>query len=291
MQQRAKMRHHRKDTAIGGADRDSNTPWTDEFYHDDGNFDLLRGEKRVAGRERLNRSNAAALTSATATGAKAVARALRSCGPGHRCGSGACVHCSTAARRHLIRTIEVRFGKEPTALLTIIPSDPALQPMRLSRLDVREHRADLSQKLNATGFNDVTVIGGLDISWDTYEGTVFARFWSLHWHLIIPRTVAKEAQERLSFLYPPSQTIHSPVHAKPITKTPHKAYSYCLKSVFDARHQRIVDPTHRQLSTRYTITANHTKFAALAHGLHQIGIVPRVFDTFGDRKKGQESGN
>jgi hypothetical protein len=55
----------------------SDTPWTQEYYHDDTNFDLLAGEKRAKGRFRLARTYATVLAKQESIGARKLASKLR----------------------------------------------------------------------------------------------------------------------------------------------------------------------------------------------------------------------
>lgn len=262
-----------------------------EWYHDDDNFEPIKGEKRAGGRLRLTREYAAALARERKRVTSRIATELRGCGPGHRCGSGICPQCTTAARRKLIDLIQRRLGNEPTALLTVVPADASLQPSKLSQLNAGTHKRELLRKLSVAGLAKMPMIGGLDLSWDTFEGITNARFWSAHWHLIIPDSFAKEAESRLDFIYQPSLTVCDPIKTKPITTTPYKAYSYCLKSVFDARHQRIHDDAHRDKRSKNTIKPSHTKFTSLAIGLDRIGIAARIFDSEQERRKNHERGD
>lgn len=268
-----------RDGISGGPETNNVQPWDEEKYHDDSNFEPLHGAKHSNGRARLTRSYAAALMAEGTSIAKYIATRLRSCVPGSRCGEGICPLCTTATRNSVVEAIWARFGTEQTALLTIVPSEPTLQHKRLRQLDIGKHKKHLRQKLSIAGLADTPMIGGLDLSWDTFEGLSNERFWSAHWHLIIQNSVAEEAKSRLSFLYERSLAVPVPLKIKPITITPSRAYSYCLKSVFEARHQRIVDENHRELRGASTITPKHTKFISLALGLHRIGIARRIFNS------------
>lgn len=256
----------------------SEEPWLDEHFHVDDNFELLDGEKRAAARSRLSRSYAAALARTGNSELVQLATKLRSCVPGSRCGSGACPQCGVAQKRACIRGVVKRFEGRPTALLTVVPSDPALQPAKLRELVIEAHKTALTKFLQVAGLASLELIGALDLSWNTYGGADTSRFWAPHWHSIIPDEALEEIRNRLCSFYPATLLVPEPVDIKPITITPPKAYSYTFKSVFDARHQYIYGDGSREKAVFEKINVGHPKFTTLALNLDRIGLKERVLE-------------
>lgn len=242
-------------------------PWLREYYYDDNNFLNHPVAKRSGGRQRLKVKYAGALRRGGPT-FHALSEKIRGCDADRRCGSGACPDCMAAAGRWFVERVRETFASGNCSLLTIVPSDPRLHPRTLAGFDLAVHRGAFLSNLCRANLNDLRLVGAMDFSFNFDAGTR-SSFWSIHWHCIIEAAVAADVGERLKHYYGPSRLVDRPIQIKRITVTPERAFAYCYKNAFDAKHFSGAAYTPR-------VDFNHPNFPELAATLDQIGVRGRL---------------
>jgi hypothetical protein len=249
-------------------------PWRDEYYHATSSYPLIRGEKGADGQRRLARHYAAALASSPLASARLVASKLRGCSPHDRCGSGVCPPCTWAAGRGFRGTV-AKFTS--TADLTIfstiqLPDDRAL-PVTLDEVTMGEQRTMLATALVDAGLGEVPLMGAADFSinfWNLHN----EKRWSVHWALFTVDRNPKAFTAALTAVLPRHTLVPVPVKTKPITRTPHVAFSYGFKNAFERKAiPRAAGATGRGPIIR----PGDVEFDTLAVNIDRIGIMSRCF--------------
>jgi hypothetical protein len=166
-----------------------NTPWTDEWYHNDDNFEIMDKEKRANGRIRKAQADAAVLMRNPDPAANNLGTKILECDCYNRCGSGADIQCGTAMRRWLVSEVAALAGRHSTTLMaTVIPS-PHLFAPDLTEFDATAFASSLRQKLADAGLGTIPTIGAMDISLNTYKGSKHRARWVPHWTLFFSTAI------------------------------------------------------------------------------------------------------
>lgn len=250
--------------------------WSNEYYHQDENFELLLGEKRSNGRLRQTRQYAAALARSSDWAAQSVATKLRSCTAFHRCGEGICPQCMTAEKRRFLAKIEEDFGRTPLSSITIIPTDARFCRLSVPTIDIDNHTAFLKDIWAAAGLTSIPMITGFDVSLEIFTGCVDGSMWSGHWHGLVPAEDETVIKSRLGYFLPKTLLVAKPLLLKKITQTPNRAFSYRFKTLFDVHHRHIQSPRRRHLVSSEIIRTTHQAFPELACLLSDIGLTSRI---------------
>lgn len=249
------------------------TSWFDERFHDDELFGVWPDQKRAAARARLGAQYARALERCSKAWANSLTGALRRCGPGARCRSGACPQCMAAFNRafracahSLANTAE--YGVQ---MLTLVPSDPFVMAVSLEEIDVEKARRHLRSTLIASGLGHLPLLAGLDVSLNSDDASAV---WSAHWCAFTIDRDHVALREWLKPAFPKSDRAVKPVWCKPVVHTPDRAFSYGFKSVFDERSgsNRRSDPL-----ARMTIGHRHPRFIELMKFLSRVDLDRRVY--------------
>ncbi|MGH6890222.1 MAG: hypothetical protein ACREHF_13680 [Rhizomicrobium sp.] len=210
------------------------------------------------------------------SGLPKLAQKLKSCTTGHRCGSGACPNCLTATGRFLSEQIRIAFPPPAEQLkVTIVPSDESLLASKIAAVGIRDHRAVLRDGLANAGLSGVPVIGGFDISYDRYRGTISKDAWVGHWCLFFADCDRGELFKALKTSFPRTLLVPKPIMVLPVTYTPDVAHWYAFANSFDEK-QIIVNERRRQTNSK-TVTKQHAEFNALLLWLDRTGLTSRIY--------------
>jgi hypothetical protein len=117
---------------------------------------------------------------------ESLADLLENCGPGHRCGSAACLMCGTAAKQFFVECVDILWPK-PTPLNSYTLIAPAFQrPLgNLDSIDFESIRSFTRKWLKSAGFGKLKALGFIDLchSIDCRTG---CEEWTPHIHMLTP---------------------------------------------------------------------------------------------------------
>lgn len=257
--------------------------WEAEAYHDDSRFSMLDGEPDQKARQRLASDYQTALRATGNPRHADLADILSSCSPGDRCGDGACPQCFAPVSRQFRQALEDEFGGEGELIIaTVIPTDPALAPMRLEDVSMRQLNAWLTETLRLAGMSSAPIIGG----WDVSHNTVTAMGGRPHQHWVphaclftagrVPKLITKALREVLQ----PTPMVPKPVKTELVSVTANVARSYGLKHVFEAKAYRIETSkagwAKAKLVSGGYMRPDHALMPALLWHLHRKGFKRRI---------------
>lgn len=255
----------------------------DERFYNDTEFPVHPKEKGETARERIARTNVAALRASGSTVAKSVAATLLTCRPGSRCRDGACRMCLTAQQRAFALGVGQAMSGMTVAMITIVPSDPGLQFDDLSDFHAETFRRHLENAFHDAGLSDLTVMGGIDLTHCVYNGAISESYWGPHLHCFVEGRFAGEVCRRLRTVFRNSDVIKPAVMNRMITRTPGYAFYYGYKTVFDHRSQLVSPDGRRAEPVVAKIDSNHPLFVSLMCNLSRIGLSNRIFYQVGGR--------
>ena len=169
---------------------------------------------------------------------KAIASRLVLCARKTRCCSGACPECGRLLQRWFVRRsksfIRNVVDKDDQLLvaITIIPSQPTIQPWQLNSFSIENLQRRLKSALDKVGLGDA--IGGIDISFNEDRDGKYEPFWCVHIYLITSVRNETQIKRLLKEIYKQDDGIPRPVK---ITDFDNSAYrrSYAFKIVFPRR--------------------------------------------------------
>jgi len=255
--------------------------WSNEYYHDDENFELLVDEKRSGGRLRQTRQYAAALARSSNEAIQSIAMRLRSCAVFDRCGEGICPQCMSAEKRRFLERVEASLGQTPLSSITIVPTADQFSRLSIPAVDIGNHKTYLKDIWVAAGLAPIPLIAGFDVSLEIFSGCVVGNMWSGHWHGLVPAEHEVAIKSRLGSFLPKTLLVAKPLLLKEITRTPNRAFSYRFKTLFDVHHRHVESFNRRRLVSWEIIRPTHPAFSELARVLAEIGLTSRIIELGG----------
>jgi hypothetical protein len=101
-----------------------------------------------------------------------------------RCQSEACPVCRLLFRRNLVRECkELGFDEMQWTRVSFIPDKMLWQPGMLFEVEIKRCNEALRKRLERSGLADLIMIGGLDVSFNTFENGVVG--WQGHFYVLI----------------------------------------------------------------------------------------------------------
>lgn len=200
--------------------------------------DVARLHDRFESR-RDTRARRAALAATLGRGEgahKALSRTLGACKAGRACGSAACPVCCRRFRRWLVGEILKLHHELGGNWYAVTLVSPALkrEPGTLIGLDVAKTKDWLRTRIIRAGLGHLTMIGGLDISYNENGDGQWRTHWQPHFYLLVRTEDRGQLKRALAGAFRADRTIPRPVRIRPLVDVT-KAASYLWKSMFFRR--------------------------------------------------------
>lgn len=164
---------------------------------------LFEGEEMLSHAKAENERRIAVLKSVKSSRAKRLARKLRRCRSGDRCGSPACSVCNWFNRRkHIHRFWKLTKSHGLKYMVTIFTPVHALKANGLRQFSVHKFRDRLRSQFKRTGSNQAIVFGGFEL---VYKPDL--RKFVPHWHLVVGGATKEELDALRRNYLPKSRAI------------------------------------------------------------------------------------
>lgn len=248
--------------------------YADEYYHDDANFTIRRGEKLAAGRKRLGAKYGRKLLSFGHTSYHALGYLLIDCSVDQRCGSGACPQCGVAVQRWLGRELLGWLGGVTNvAMVTIIPTPRSLAPIALNTDNMNQQVEWLRDVLDRAGLGRMPFLAALDISLNSFGRSGPQPFWQPHWCGFTAGRSTTTLTAMLSAAAGKADHVGTPVVTMPVRSRLEYVLSYGFKTRFEER----VRPGAEEEKIDLPIDQHHRRFGPLMAHLHRKGLMNRIY--------------
>lgn len=125
-------------------------------------------------------------------------------------------------------------------LLVYVPPRSELKESRLHKLDLRGFKERVAKHFSRAGWDDVSLIGGVDISWNECSYASFEGYWSPHLQAVchFPSGMEKAEKQLVDYIKRRRSIGDRLVFLEPVKNGPtdlERALGYCFKSYYDRR--------------------------------------------------------
>jgi hypothetical protein len=177
----------------------------------------------------------------TRSGYRKLAKPIRRCRKGQRCGKILCSECRRRYRmREVGETLRLLENTPPEQgqgpwMVTLVPADQRKAPNQLHTFQPRTLIERVKRQLKRGGLT-LVAIGGVEISYEVDAEANPSKAWQPHLHLIVWGCSRKQLKEALKPHYPATNEVKRPVLVQEVGDAA-GASSYCFKPFF-GRHTR-----------------------------------------------------
>lgn len=120
-----------------------------------------------------------------------IAKQLRRCRKGRRCGRASCPICSRKYRRRLIgNELQIFEGSDDICIITLIIFDRLTPSSELFEINILRMMQRLTKQLERSSLRHAKVIGGWELKFD---GEL--QLWVPHFHLVVQGSTKKQRNE------------------------------------------------------------------------------------------------
>jgi len=206
---------------------------------------------------------------------------IESCGPRHRCLSGACIECNRATQRVFVEASEAllrRSSVRVSAISIVLKNARVLVGSLSDPSDLFEPLSrHLQSALRLAGVRQA--FGGFDVSANEHDRSRFSPHYRPHAYVFVPTRQFKRAEQKFRAFFATSDAVRRPVVARDFDGNP-KALAYALKRNFQRRvtlpRQRLSNGAIKRRNTRDRPLRARQK-VELGLALNQLGLGARIF--------------
>ncbi|HYD32281.1 MAG TPA: hypothetical protein VEB64_15670 [Azospirillaceae bacterium] len=156
------------------------------------------------------------------------------CAKGSRCNSGACPRCMRLFRRWFGHAAMSLIGGEAVTFVTVVGDAFGYEAGSLHRFDPVAAMTWLRRLLSKAGLGTLTVVGGLDISFNVDGEKRWPDHWRPHFALLVLGSNPERVKAALEPFIKASESVPRPVQAKNVTD-PLAVITYLVKAAYFRR--------------------------------------------------------
>jgi hypothetical protein len=177
-------------------------------------------------------------------GARALAKKLKRCKVGKRCGSGACPICCREFRRWwvaavlgLLEKADPRFQNGALIAVNLVRAGHQRAEDELLSLDLKKLIDVYRKRLRRAGFGDLVIVGGVDFSFNTDSLGRWSDHWCGHLYIIVGGIPVKDFKKGMAEGPSEDGTVVRPRRSRVVEADGLlRAISYSWKTVFERRN-------------------------------------------------------
>ncbi|GAB5464174.1 hypothetical protein [Hoeflea alexandrii] len=162
-------------------------------------------------------------------------RRISRCKRKNRCQTEACPVCRYRLRLNLIRECRrLGFDKAPFTRVSFVPDKMLWAPGTLHQVDIKGYLEALRKRLDRSALADLIMIGGLDISFNTFENNAVG--WQGHFYILINAVDTAELRKAFTDAIKPDPSVERPFAFEKVNAHDFfKCLTYAYKNVFYRR--------------------------------------------------------
>lgn len=157
------------------------------------------------------------------------------CNRKNRCQTEACPVCRLLFRRNLVRECKkLGFDEVQFTRVSFIPDKMLWQPGMLPEVEIKRQLEALRKRLERSGLADLIMIGGLDLSFNTFENGEVG--WQGHYYALIMAANTPELQRAFMEAIKPDPSVKEPFQFSDVNPDDFfKCLTYAYKNDFYRR--------------------------------------------------------
>jgi hypothetical protein len=125
-------------------------------------------------------------------------------------------------------------GRKDLSFVTLIPGDLRVAKGELEGFEPKRFTERVKRQMQRAGLSEITVVGGVDVSWEEDGDGESEGVWQPHLHMIVAGCSGEEIKKVLDRHYPRTPEVREPVDT-PEVKDPVRQFSYCHKPFWQRR--------------------------------------------------------